>query len=341
MRKLNQKGFAISAILYTMLILTVLLMFLIIGVLANRQATLNKMSSEVRKKIDGKTGDFTGGDLPENSLYVKFITNAIPPTTMVYNPSVTGATNYPLVSLNENGKYTLDTSPKIYYYRGNVNDNYVLFQGFCWRMLRTTDTQGVKILYNGAATNGRCEASLWGLVLGDGTSNSKVEYPNIKTELGKFYDANLEGVGDKLESLKVCNDGDDAWARIISGKPNLSSCNTQSNDKIGLLTADEAVYAGAFYPNGKNVRLNHFLRINQTTPYDKTNYGTPYPNVNFATMSKGKKDGTTGIVYIGGEGQIDVYNISGKYGIRPVIVLKGEVEVTSGNGTASTPYVVG
>ena len=150
MGKLNQKGFAISAILYTMLILTVLLMFLIIGVLANRQATLNKMSSEVRKKIDGKTGDFTGGDLPENSLYVKFITNATPPTTMVYNPSVTGATNYPLVSLNENGKYTLDTSPKIYYYRGNVNDNYVLFQGFCWRMLRTTDTQGVKILYNGA-----------------------------------------------------------------------------------------------------------------------------------------------------------------------------------------------
>ncbi len=55
MKKLDEKGFAISAILYTMLILTVLLMFLIVGILANRRSTLNKMSSKVGDDVSKKT----------------------------------------------------------------------------------------------------------------------------------------------------------------------------------------------------------------------------------------------------------------------------------------------
>ena len=40
-----------------------------------------------------------------------------------------------------------DTYP-IYYYRGEV-DNNVKFGGFCWKAIRTTDTGGVKLIYNG------------------------------------------------------------------------------------------------------------------------------------------------------------------------------------------------
>ena len=52
-----------------------------------------------------------------------------------------------------NGLYVLkgtqnDTYP-IYYYRGAVTDNNVLFGGFCWKIVRTTNTGGTKLIYNG------------------------------------------------------------------------------------------------------------------------------------------------------------------------------------------------
>ncbi|MGN1379399.1 MAG: hypothetical protein ACI4XR_03260, partial [Bacilli bacterium] len=37
----------------------------------------------------------------------------------------------------------------VYYYNGAVEDNNVLFAGFCWKIVRTTDTGGVKLVYNG------------------------------------------------------------------------------------------------------------------------------------------------------------------------------------------------
>lgn len=48
----------------------------------------------------------------------------------------------------------------IYFYRGFdtkgkhvVSNNNVLFGGFCWKIVRTTDTGGTKIIYNGTPTN--------------------------------------------------------------------------------------------------------------------------------------------------------------------------------------------
>ena len=48
----------------------------------------------------------------------------------------------------------------IYYYRGEVNDNNVLFANFCWKIVRTTDTGGTKLIYNGEPTgtnHDKCE----------------------------------------------------------------------------------------------------------------------------------------------------------------------------------------
>ena len=49
-----------------------------------------------------------------------------------------------------------DTYP-IYYYRGAVDNNNVKFGGFCWKAIRTTDTGGVKMIYNGTPdASGNC-----------------------------------------------------------------------------------------------------------------------------------------------------------------------------------------
>ena len=56
-------------------------------------------------------------------------------------------------STNGEGLYVLlgtsnDTFP-IYYYRGAVNNNNVVFGDYCWHIVRTTDTGGIKMIYNG------------------------------------------------------------------------------------------------------------------------------------------------------------------------------------------------
>ncbi len=57
---------------------------------------------------------------------------------------------------NGQGVYVLpgtesDAYP-IYYYRGAVTNNNVIFGGFCWQIVRTTNTGGIKMIYNGVAT---------------------------------------------------------------------------------------------------------------------------------------------------------------------------------------------
>lgn len=62
---------------------------------------------------------------------------------------------------NNNGAQLLsetasDTYP-VYYYTGDITNNNVLFGNFCWKMVRTTDTGGVKLIYNGVPTDGSCD----------------------------------------------------------------------------------------------------------------------------------------------------------------------------------------
>lgn len=78
----------------------------------------------------------------------------------VYNQSGINFDNCPSIS-NGQGIYelssTADHKHPIYYYRGDVDNNNVSYAGFCWKAIRTTDTGGVKLLYNGRVdSNGKC-----------------------------------------------------------------------------------------------------------------------------------------------------------------------------------------
>ena len=66
---------------------------------------------------------------------------------------------------NGNGIYiqmgTENKNYPIYYYRGNVTDNNAKFAGFCWKIVRTTSTGGVKLIYNGEPdSKGYCSNQL-------------------------------------------------------------------------------------------------------------------------------------------------------------------------------------
>ena len=69
------------------------------------------------------------------------------------------------ISSDTNGKglyiaseYT-DYKYPILYYRGDVNNNNLIFANFCWKIVRTTETGGIKLIYNGVPSNGVCNAT--------------------------------------------------------------------------------------------------------------------------------------------------------------------------------------
>ena len=80
--------------------------------------------------------------------------------------SSNGGINFGAVSSNTNGKGiyirsgTENDPYPIYYYRGAVDNNNVLFAEKCWKIVRTTSTGGTKLIYNGlptGANSDKCE----------------------------------------------------------------------------------------------------------------------------------------------------------------------------------------
>ncbi len=67
--------------------------------------------------------------------------------------------NFSQLPSNTNGKglylkaETQNDEYPIYYYRGEVDNNNVLFGGFCWKIVRTTEKGGTKLIYNGVIKN--------------------------------------------------------------------------------------------------------------------------------------------------------------------------------------------
>ena len=71
-----------------------------------------------------------------------------------------------------------DTYPnKVYYYKDNVQNNNVLFGGFCWKIVRTTETGGVKLIYNGVQTGGSCNNTGTASQIGTSAFNSSYTSP--------------------------------------------------------------------------------------------------------------------------------------------------------------------
>ena len=83
----------------------------------------------------------------------------------------------------------------VYYYTGDdaaANSN-VLFAGYCWQIVRTTDNGGVKLIYNGVAVNNQCETTRTatkGLNANVANFTSEI-IPTTSLLFGRSFDYNL------------------------------------------------------------------------------------------------------------------------------------------------------
>ena len=236
-----------------------------------------------------------------------------------------------------------------YYFRGNVEDNYVSFAGQTWRIVRINEDGTIRlIMQNGINDN-------QSYVFNSNYSDySKMYYSNseAKTALENWYNTNIEN--NEIYSKQVVTgayfceqakvkynsnytSGAATMTVYTSYTPNFK-CETDGNGKgivnsnIGLITYDEAVYAGGYFLQSNN---NYYL------------YTTP--SLSWTMSPSGVYDyiSNVGDIAIYFSGEIGDHYVSydhdstGKYPIilRPVINLKSDT-VMVGLGTIDNPYVV-
>ncbi len=210
-----------------------------------------------------------------------------------------------------------------YYFRGNVTNNNVTFAGHNWKIVRINGDGSVKLVLNDIIEEiGSYYDNEFGFA-----SSTALEI------LNRFYETELVNYSNYIASYKFCNDTVldtdnttfNAYNRIVLNKiPTFVCLGDTTNQKIGLLTIDEVMLAGA-------------------STSDNTNYYLYNSDIDtdYYTMSSAKY--TNNVYYpfiVTTNGAID-YTTSGELlrGIRPVINIIKTARVT-GDGTEDNPYQI-
>ncbi len=249
---------------------------------------------------------------------------------------------------------TQDDQGTTHYFRGNVTNNYVSFAGLLWRIVRVNGDGSIRIItedsvgnsefnttYNDHRYVGYTYDNSHNCTNANPCNGSEGTASTMKTYLDNWYNTNLKSYEDKIITSDYCNDTSyrlngstryyGAYDRITSSAthPVLTCSDTSVNYggkyklKIGLLTADEMVLAGyTISSSTTNSYLEKSSSWRSFSPSNSNTYRAYVFNANYNLH------------------YYSSYVTDASGGVRPVINLKADTLITSGNGTASNPYVV-
>jgi len=279
---------------------------------------------------------------------------------------------------------------KIYYFRGNVINNYLSFGGELWRIVRFNDDYSIRIITN----NGVFESSFnnlyddnayVGYMYGKTKSNNyndthaNINDSLIKTKIDAFFENTFSKYSSYLADSGFCADrslASDSYPKFDSTAygitdeenkvvdtglgygnnftlyssyykyqqkikpsfkcPNKNDLYTVSNNKgnkalkypVGLLSVDEAIFAGAQY---NSLNRNYYL-YNENEPWWLMDAAGSYNNPN-------DLDNASTLVAAGSQG-IYASDVRKELSVRPVVSLKNNVIYKSGKGTYDDPYQI-
>ena len=260
-------------------------------------------------------------------------------TVITANPTLTTSSNN---TSDVSGLYkstATNTGEATYYFRGNVENNYVSFAGQTWRIVRINEDGTIRIvMQDGINSNAN-------IAFNSNYNNYTYMYytnSQAKTTLESWYQTNI---GSKTNLASKVASGNyyceqakakysDSWT---SGSATMTTynkytpdfkCSSDGNGKslvngsVGLLTYDEVVYAGGYY--------------NQ----NNSNYYLYNPAIYWWTMSPAGFSGSySDVWYVGTTGSINDNRVSNAYRLRPVLNLTADALAT-GSGTSSDPFVI-
>ena len=245
-----------------------------------------------------------------------------------------------------------NTGEPTYYFRGAVENNYVSFAGFTWRIVRINEDGTLRIVMQDGINDNTTYA------FNSNYNNYTYMYysnSDAKTTLESWYQTNIGSKSDLAKNVAsgnyYCEQAKAKYSDIyISGSSVMTTynkytpdfkCATDGNGKglvnsnIGLLTYDDLIYAGNY--------------VNQTNNSNYLNNGFSY-----WTMSPSGVDtfdmhsdiwfiydnSKIGCLYV--DWSNEKYSVGKKYyvSLRPVINLKSDIQISSGNGTKDNPFTI-
>ena len=253
-------------------------------------------------------------------------------------PTLTTSSNN---TSDESGLYKstdTNTGEPTYYFRGAVENNYVSFAGFTWRIVRINEDGTIRMIMQDGINN---NASY--------VFNSKYDnytymyYSNseAKTQLENWYSTNIKNNTNYSKYVATgnyyCEEAktkfSSSWTSgnaemiVYDGYTTNFKCETDGNGKglvnsnIGLITYDELIYAGGYF----NQENNSYYLQNGTFAWTMSPSGV-------GTTYLGEwRINDSGIVY---SNRTNYSNL-----LRPVVNLKSDTKV-SGIGTSSDPFVI-
>lgn len=258
----------------------------------------------------------------------------------------------------------------IYYYRGAVENNNVIFANFCWKIIRTTNTGGVKLIYNGIPNNGICNntgdaTEIGKSVFNTGQGDSKYVgymYDNntkdstIKGVVDEWFRNNLLNYLDYLEDTPFYNERDGAvgdnypfnfapsiriWGLVFSEEADAvkrATIKLGATNKEDIFTVSSEIGNGALtYPVGlitsDELLMAGSLLASSSHYYTLSPSRYSHGGIPVMIAALAVKDGY-------GFGIGDGYWDGTLGGVRPVLSLKKGSLYSSGDGSVQSPYVI-
>ena len=262
-----------------------------------------------------------------------------------------------------------DSGIPVYYYRGNV-DNRVIFANFCWRIVRTTETGGVKLIYDGVPSNGQCNNTGDNSTIGSSSFNlsrdnakyvgymygssiddeTYTDESTIKKTIDTWYKTNMTSYTSQLEDTVFCNDRSyttrgsyldfGAYTRLDRNKtPTLKCQNTRdkfttstSNGNGALKYPVGLITADEMAYAGGKFYSGSSSANSSFYLYTGQTYWSLSPYV-FDSLNAYEFGFTS-------SGDLN-YVVNTSYGVRPSVSLQPGIAMTGGgSGTAADPFIV-
>lgn len=218
-----------------------------------------------------------------------------------------------------------DDEGTTYYFKGNVENNYVSFANLTWRIIRINGDGTVRLILDDIDDT---------LVNYNSDTESYEDFisTDLYRSLANYYSNYLNSFDKYIANTKFCSESgktDDtynAYTRLVTDEiPTFNCLGERYTSKIGLITADEVMYAGGNYEEENKDYYLYNENIDNlwwTSSLSKSSEDGFYP---FLVDSTGKLvDNVNGTLY---------------RSLRPVISLDRTV-VVSGVGTSEDPYAV-